>query len=79
MPPSEAKPMKPMPMVERSIDPRGIIRLIIAVEEKPEATYVTKDCGHRDAYAQHFTYRAGHPIHCFACGQEARDMAEAGR
>ncbi len=57
------------------IDPRGIMRMIIAVTECPEGgpTKLTLDCGHVEPFAQHFHYSTGNFTHCFKCGKEARE------
>jgi hypothetical protein len=59
------------------IDPRGPSRKIVAVDRNVVdnvvgPTLITKDCGHTGEYANHFTYKVGASLHCFAC-RDARD------
>ena len=50
-------------------DPRGPSRRIIAIEQGSGPTMLTKECGHRTPYANHFTYRLGDTVNCFTCGE----------
>jgi hypothetical protein len=62
-----------------SHDPRGPNRRIVAVGEIPQTNHVvTLDCGHKPALAQHFHYKVGNLLHCFACGQLS-DVSEQER
>lgn len=56
----------------RVIDPRGPYRTVTAVVADTGPTLITKDCGHTSEYANHFTYKVGTRMHCYAC-REATD------
>lgn len=51
----------------RAPDPRGPLRKIVSVKESAGLTLIMKDCGHVGEHANHFTYKVGASIHCFAC------------
>jgi hypothetical protein len=53
-------------------DPRGPMRKIVAIKESSGPTLITKDCGHTSEYANHFTYKVGASLHCYACGQQSK-------
>ena len=59
------------------IDPRGILRKIVAVDDtsQSDATLITFDCGHTSSMANHFHYKIGSNTHCYQCGKEARCAA----
>jgi hypothetical protein len=61
----------------RIIDPRGPHRTITAIGEGCGPTLITKSCGHTSEYANHFTYKLGARIHCYAC-REASDNVKPG-
>ena len=54
------------------VDPRGIMRTIVAVDRGTGPTLITMSCGHVGEFANHFTYKIGTEIRCFRCGQQAR-------
>lgn len=56
-----------VPSASRSVDPRGPMRRIVAINERSDGTAITCDCGHTYNRAQHFTYKIGADIRCFSC------------
>ena len=53
-------------------DPRGPMRQIENVERTPSTVLLTLSCGHVAHCATHFTYKPGRDLHCYECGQQAK-------
>lgn len=58
----------------RIIDPRGPHRTITAIAESCGPTLITKSCGHTSECANHFTYKLGARIHCYACREAPENL-----
>lgn len=56
----------------RMKDPRGPSRVIVAIEERSDATILTLDCGHTSICNQIFHYEIGAPSGCLKCNDQER-------
>lgn len=51
-------------------DPRGPVRTIVAVEQRPDVTLILLSCGHTGHFNQIFHYEVGSDARCMQCLKE---------